>query len=359
MSQSVLEQIENAEINVDPYDPDSLPKSTIADRNLIRQSLIEKGLLNPIVVTTDEKGTPLIVDGNLRYRLCKELKEAGKWKHGNLPVKEVTLEVAKQHRSTQTYHKNFTPMQLAIEAVKKYWNECQQQSAQIQKAGKKANADKKGRTSEKVANKSGVNEKYILTAHKLLELDDFFYKFLFIGRNEMKYKEAQELTDLNKNNPAKAKAYVAEMKNLFLAQIGKYTDTNKEKSIYEEAKSIVNSNDTESNEKKIKRVIGNTDEYKKLVKRLTKKWGEKMEQIEWNDITADCTIQTSMELSKDLQEFMKKVAKHMFNVDLNIEYSKELRDSVMQQGVQITEEEYQHEQFEEELEQQQKEGATA
>ena len=114
MTKELLKQIENAEINIEPYDPNSRALSTEEEINQRRESLKKSGLLNPIIITEDENHNPLIVDGYLRYQLIFELKKEGNW--SDLPIKVIPIPLgkSKMYRDIQTNHKNYTKFQLAI-----------------------------------------------------------------------------------------------------------------------------------------------------------------------------------------------------------------------------------------------------
>lgn len=78
MKQDILTQIENAEIDLQPYDSSSRSLHTREEVRQRRESLLKNGLINSIVITEDENNVPLIVDGNLRYNLIRELNIAKK-----------------------------------------------------------------------------------------------------------------------------------------------------------------------------------------------------------------------------------------------------------------------------------------
>ena len=141
MTKEILKQIKNAEIDIEPYDPNSRALPTEEETNQRRESLKKSGQIKPIIITEDENHNPLIVDGNLRYSLIRELKKEGNWSD-SLSVLEIPLDKAKFYRDIQTNHKNYTKFQLAIFGAYNCWDEVEKNSLLRQKQGKKA-SDKK------------------------------------------------------------------------------------------------------------------------------------------------------------------------------------------------------------------------
>lgn len=73
-----LALIQNAAVELQPYSPNSRALPTTEETEQRRESLLRNGLINPIIVTEDENGSPLIVDGVLRYNIIRELKKKKK-----------------------------------------------------------------------------------------------------------------------------------------------------------------------------------------------------------------------------------------------------------------------------------------
>ena len=107
MKPELLTKIQNAEIEIKPYDPKSRALPTEEETNQRRESLKKSGQIKPIIITEDENHNPLIVDGNLRYNLIRELKGKNQWLTFPLPILEIPLDNAKDYRDIQTNHKNY------------------------------------------------------------------------------------------------------------------------------------------------------------------------------------------------------------------------------------------------------------
>ena len=137
LSKTLLNRIENAEIDVKPYDSASRVLPTQQDEIQRRESLLKNGLINPIILTKDNNQKLLIVDGYFRYKLIRELKTQNLWNE-KIRVIEIPFEKAKNYRDIQTNHKNYSKTQLAIYAVYHYWDDVKKVSKQRQKDGKKA-----------------------------------------------------------------------------------------------------------------------------------------------------------------------------------------------------------------------------
>jgi len=231
MDKKILNQIKNAEIDLQPYDPSSRALPTTEDKNQRRESLLKSGLINPIIITEDENNVPQIVDGNLRYTLIHELKKKKQWSTFPISVVVIPLDKAKSYRDIQTNHKNYTKFQLAIFGSYNYWDEVEKNSLLRQQQGKKASG-KKGKTSEIVGDMSGVNEKYAQYAHELLEIDaEFFYNTFFIKRYSLKKNSIKELISLFKTDKKRTLNIIEKMKEL----VENPESTNESKDIYETA----------------------------------------------------------------------------------------------------------------------------
>lgn len=234
LTDKILQQIKNVEIEVESYEANSRALHTQQEETQRRESLLRNGLINPIIITESENNEPLIVDGNLRYKIIRELKEDKKWITFPINIHEIPLEQAKNYRDIQTNHKNYSKIQLAVYAAYNYWDEVEQASLQRQQSGTTAN-EKKGKTSKIVGNMGSVSEKYAEYAHKLLEIDrEFFYEIFFIHRFSVKKDEILRLIDINSNDSGFAKKIVHEMKSIFDGEKNNHTDTER-KSIFTEA----------------------------------------------------------------------------------------------------------------------------
>ena len=252
MNKKILTQIQNAEIDIRSYDPSSRALPTTEEVNQRRESLLKLGLINPIIVTDDENHNPLIVDGYLRYKLIRELKEQNKWSDFPLDVLEITLDI-------QTSHKNYTKIQLAIFGAYNYWDEVEKNSLLRQKQGKKVSGNK-GKTAKIVGNMSGVNEKYAQYAHILLSISrNFFYKIFFISRLSIKKAEIEDLIAINSNYPEHAKEIVTEMKKIFVRE-SILAGSNAQKNIYERAKKTWENNTNAPAEKLIGKLTASKSE---------------------------------------------------------------------------------------------------
>lgn len=230
MDEKILNQIKNAEIDIQPYDPLSRALPTAEEKIQRRESLLHSGLITPIIITIDSNGKALIVDGNLRYNLIRELKKEGNWSD-SLPVLKISLDKAKVYRGIQTNHKNYTKFQLAIFGAYNYWDEVEKDSLLRRQQGKKASG-KKGKTSEIVGCMSGVNEKYAQYAHELLEIDaEFFYNTFFIKRYSLKKNSIKELISLFKTDKKRTLNIIEKIKEL----VENPESTNESKDIYETA----------------------------------------------------------------------------------------------------------------------------
>lgn len=272
MKPELLTQIQNAEINVQPYAPKSRALPTEEETNQRRESLKKSGLINPIIITEDENHNPLIVDGYIRYQLICELKKEGNWSD-SLPVLEISLDKAKVYRDIQTNHKNYTKFQLAIFGAYNYWDEVEKDSLLRRQQGKKV-TDKKGKTSEIVGRMSGVNEKYAQYAHELLEIDaKFFYETFFIKRYSLKKDEIKELLAA-KNDEKLIKEIIDEMKN-----IAEENTQTSHASIYGQAKSIVDSNHKPAYERLIRKQTASDTEAEEIKNALFAKASESDDAI--------------------------------------------------------------------------------
>lgn len=258
MNTNTFKQIQNAEIEVQPYEPNSRALPTVEDVTQRRESLLKSGLINPIIITEDEKNVPFIVDGNLRYNLIRELKAKKKW-NSSVYVLQIPFDEAKSHRDIQTNHKNYTKLQLAIFGAYNYWDEVEKRSQQRQNQGKKATG-KKGKTAEIVGDMSGVNEKYAQYAHELLEIDaEFFYNTFFIKRYSLKKAEIKGLIAINKNFPEHVKEIIAEMKKIIVNE-SDFASSNANKTIYERAKKVWENNKNVCDERLIRKLTASDTE---------------------------------------------------------------------------------------------------
>ena len=304
MDKKFLNQIKNAEIDIQPYDPSSRALPTIEDVNQRRESLLKSGLINPIIITEDENNVPQIVDGNLRYTLIHELKKKKQWSTFPISVVVIPLGKAKSYRDIQTNHKNYTKFQLAIFGAYNYWDEVEKNSLLRQQQGKKASG-KKGKTSEIVGDMSGVNEKYAQYAHELLEIDvEFFYNIFFIKRYSLKKAEIGELLAA-KNDEKLIKEIIDEMKNI--------ADKNKQPlhgSIYAKAKSIVAGKHKPAYERLIRKQTASDTEAEEIKNALFAKANESDSAIfansniiEFNEVTKKLNVANSTVESLETEIF--------------------------------------------------------
>jgi len=237
LNTEVLKKIKNAEIEVDVYEPASRILPTEQEENQRRESLLQVGLINPIIITKDENNKPLIVDGNLRYKIIRELKQKDQW-NMEIKISVVDLVQAKNYRNVQTNHKNYSKIQLAIYAVYHYWDEVEKASLERQQSGTIATTAK-GKTSEIVGKRGGVGKSYVESAHKLLELDrEFFYNLFVIQRYSIRKTELDELLCINSNQTKTYNEIIGEIKRICGENKNQLVDTEK-LSIYNQAYAAV------------------------------------------------------------------------------------------------------------------------
>ena len=281
----VLEKIKNAEIEIEVYEPTSRTLPTEQEEHQRRESLLQVGLINPIIITKDENNKPFIVDGNLRYKIIRELKQQGQW---NMEVKisVVDLAQAKNYRNVQTNHKNYSKIQLAIYAVYHYWEEVEKASLERQQSGAIATTAK-GKTSEIVGKRGGVGKSYVESAHKLLELDkEFFYNLFVIQRYSIKKTELDELLNINSKQPETYNKIIGEIKRICEENKSQLADTEKV-SIYNQAYvAVVCPSDT--------------SEYKNIdINELTKINTDKSDNAQSPDSSATSPRYTSTKINTD------------------------------------------------------------
>ena len=304
MDKKILNQIKNAEIDLQPYDPISRALPTIEDKNQRRESLLKSGLINPIIITEGENNVPQIVDGNLRYTLIHELKKKKQWSTFPISVVVIPLDKAKSYRDIQTNYKNYTKFQLAIFGAYNYWDEVEKDSLLRQKQGKKASG-KKGKTSEIVGDMSGVNEKYAQYAHELLEIDaEFFYNTFFIKRYSLKKAEIKGLIAISKNFPEHVKEIIAEMKKIIVNE-SDFASSNANKTIYERAKKVWENNKNVCDERLIRKLTASDTETEEIKNAFLARINENNNSIpssDSNTISSTCEEKTEENPSINMVE---------------------------------------------------------
>lgn len=296
LTDKILQQIKNVEIEVESYEANSRALHTQQEETQRRESLLRDGLINPIIITESENNEPLIVDGNLRYKIIRELKEKNEWMTFPINIHTIPLEQAKNYRDIQTNHKNYSKIQLAVYAAYNYWDEVEQASLQRQQSGTTSDGQK-GKTSKIVGDMGGVSEKYAEYAHKLLKIDrEFFYEMFFIHRFSIKKDEIKRFIVINSETPDFAKKILDEMKSIFENEKNNIADTDR-KSIFTEAYISVSTSENKGTSNSYEDT--DIDEITKTSSKATKKSSgksKKTNQKQKHDKDADNMLKEDEEL---------------------------------------------------------------
>lgn len=147
------------------------PLMSEEEREVLKQSLLKSGQLNPIYLFDGE-----IIDGRNRYLVMKELAEKGqlsfKPKIETYPCKKEDLPTIVE--ALNVHRRHLSPSQKAAIGVKNYLPIQRQLAQERQQKGVSVNLSEGGKTAEIIAKMVGVSTTYIEKAIKVITDTELF-----------------------------------------------------------------------------------------------------------------------------------------------------------------------------------------
>lgn len=306
---TILEQIRKGEIDVEPYDPNTLNMPTPIERQALQSNIEENGLIEPLTVTFKE-GTPYIVNGNARYEVYKNKVESNQWKHSLPEIIEIPIEKAQKCRAAEFYHKDKTALQRAIYGAYYFGEKLQANAEERQKSGKKGATCETGTVGHHIGKIVGCGASYGNKAKQLINVDkEFFYDMIFKRAIPMPGKDIRAFIKLPDD---RKKEYIESMKKHIDDPMQNENDTlfrkaEKELGDYYEKKD----NDILSN------VAGGSAFVEELTTALLDKTQDNTNVINDQDINLEYTesILTNKEIPFEAKQLINELLREQFGIE--------------------------------------------
>ena len=180
----------------------------------LKSSLIEHGQLFPIFIKItyeSDQPTVTVIKGNTRLKIINELRSQKLWKS---PIKFEIINdntnIYKIFSSASFVSKNYSKFQKALFGAKIFYDEIANKAKHNQITS--SNGNNPINTAKEVAKICNTNEKYVCMAKKLLNINLWFYDYLYLYNAKMAILDISKLLSCkNKSLQRNIVEYMIEM----------------------------------------------------------------------------------------------------------------------------------------------------